>query len=176
MQFWQGPDKAQQNMGECAVKMFEYHAWMVIHSSPGDEEYEDLQAAFDAAERELQPIRKGTTAISLRWVNGMAQLQMSGFLNHRSGEGQRVIEAFQRIGELAPGSYGVLFARDDEDPGGRQNEFQVLVMRRGSSLTVADGFLSPYIPVVEDEPSSGRRDAHEHGGRGSRDRRGSGSG
>jgi hypothetical protein len=139
--------------------MFEYHGWIVIHSSPGEEDCEDLEAAFDAAEHELQPIREGTADISLGWVNGMAQLHMSGFLNHRTGEGQQAIESFQRIGKLAPGSYGVLFARDDEDPDGRQNEFQMLVMRRGSTFAVADEFLSPYIPVVEDKPSSGRREA-----------------
>jgi hypothetical protein len=130
--------------------MFEYHAWLTIHSSPGDEAEEDLQAAVSAAERELQPVQGGTTDISLRWVNGMAQLHMSGFLNHRSSEGQQVIEVFERIGQIAPGSYGVLFARDDEDPDGHQNEFQILVMRRGSILAVPDRLLSPYIPIVED--------------------------
>jgi hypothetical protein len=130
--------------------MFEYHAWLTIHSSAGDEEEEELRAAVSATERQLQPLRGGTTDISLRWVNGMAQLHMSGFLNHRSGEGQQVIETFERIGKAAPGSYGVLFARDDEDPNGRQNEFQIFVMRRGSTQAAPDSLLSPYIPVVED--------------------------
>jgi hypothetical protein len=131
--------------------MFEYHAWITIHSSPGDEKDGDLQSAFDAAEREVQPLQGGTTQINLRWVNGMAQLHISGFLNHRSGEGEQVIEAFQRVAKVAPGSYGLLYIHDDEDSSGQDNEFQVIVMRRGATATHADGFLSPCIPIIEDE-------------------------
>jgi Immunity protein 7 len=131
--------------------MFEYHAWVTVHSSPGDEEDADLKAAFDATEREVQPLQGGTTEASLRWVNGAAQLHISGFLNHRSGEGQQVIECFQRIAKVAPGSYGVLYIRDDEDSSGRNNEFQVVVMRRGAIFAAADNFLSPCVPVIEDE-------------------------
>jgi hypothetical protein len=39
----------------------------------------------------------------------------------------------------------------------RTGKLQVLVTPRGSSVAVAVSFLSPYIPVVEDEPSGGRR-------------------
>jgi Immunity protein 7 len=130
--------------------MFEYHAWVTVHSSPGDEEDADLKVAFDATEREVQPLQGGTTEVNLRWVNGAAQLHISGFLNHRSGEGQQVIECFQRIAKVAPGSYGVLYTRDDEDSSGRNNEFQVVVMRRGAIFVAADNFLSPCVPVIED--------------------------
>ena len=74
-------------------------------------------------------------------VNGMAQLHISGFINHRGSEGQPVIDTFERVGEIAPGSYGLMYFRDDEDPGGRFNEFQVIVMRRGKTFTAADSFL-----------------------------------
>jgi Immunity protein 7 len=130
--------------------MFEYHAWITVHGSPGDEEDEELKAAVDAVERELQPLQAGTTEINLRWVNGTAQLHMSGFLNHRLGEGQQVIGTFRRVGKVAPGSYGVFYIRDDEDSDGRENEFQVIVMRRGTTFVAVDGFLSPCIPVIED--------------------------
>jgi hypothetical protein len=131
--------------------MFEYHAWITVHSSPGDEDESDLNTAFDAVERETQPLQGGTTEINLRWVNGMAQLHMSGLLNHRSGEGQQVIETFERIAKAAPGSYGVLYIRDDEDPNGRNNEFQAIIMRRGTTVAAIDNFLSPCIPAIEDE-------------------------
>jgi hypothetical protein len=131
--------------------MFEYHAWVTVQSSAGDEEDTGEDAAFEAVEREIQSLDGGTTAVSLRWVNGMAQLHMSGFLNHASGEGQQVVDTFRRVGQVAPGSYGLLYIRDDEDPQGRRNEFQVIVMRRGQTFTEKDSFLSPCIPVIEDE-------------------------
>lgn len=131
--------------------MFEYHAWVTVQSSPGDETDGELKDAFDAAEREVAVLRDGTTEVSLRWVNGMGHLHLSGFLNHRSGEGQQVIDVFERVGRAAPGSYGILYVRDDEDPAGRQNEFQVTVMRRGATFAVRDGLLSPCIPLIEDD-------------------------
>jgi hypothetical protein len=130
--------------------MFEYHAWITIQHSAGDEDDADLRAAHARVEKELESLRGGTSLVDLRWVNGMSQLHISGFLNHRSGEGQSVIDAFHRVGQVAPGSYGVLYMLDDEDPSGKNNEFQVLVMRRGHVTQQSDAFLSPCIPVIED--------------------------
>jgi hypothetical protein len=131
--------------------MFEYHAWVTVQYSAGDEEDTDLKAAHDQVAVELERLRGGTSLVNLRWVNGMSQLHISGFINHRSGEGQEVIDSFHRVGEVAPGSYGALYMFDDEDPGGKRNEFQVLVMRRGRVTQEADRFLSPCIPMIEDE-------------------------
>ncbi|MCO5968955.1 Imm7 family immunity protein [Actinoallomurus soli] len=66
------------------------------------------------------------------------------------GEGQAVIDTFRRVGEVAPGSYGVLYLRDDEDPTGKANESQVLVMRHGLVSQQSDSFLSPCVPMIED--------------------------
>jgi len=131
--------------------MFEYHAWITIQHSAGDEDDADLNAAYLRAEEELLPLQGDPSLVNLRWINGMAQLHLSGFLNHRSGEGQNVIDAFYRIGAVAQGSYGVLYMLDDEDQGGKNNEFQVLVMRRGQVTQEEDHFFSPYIPLIEDE-------------------------
>lgn len=131
--------------------MFEYHAWVTVQSSAGDEEEADLQRAHDRTAAELGRLAGGTSLVNLRWVNGMSQLHISGFLNHRSGEGQEVIDTFRRVGEVAQGSYGVLYMRDDEDLDGRRNEFQILVMRRGRVTSESDHWLSPCVPVIEDE-------------------------
>lgn len=131
--------------------MFEYHAWVTVQHSAGDEDDADLKAAHARVEEELEPLQGGTSLVNLRWVNGMTQLHLSGLLNHRSGEGQNVIDTFYRVGQVAQGSYGVLYMLDDEDPSGKNNEFQVLVMRRGRVAQQADHFLSPCIPMIEDE-------------------------
>ncbi|MCO5996263.1 Imm7 family immunity protein [Actinoallomurus rhizosphaericola] len=130
--------------------MFEYHGWITIQSSAGDEDLADLEAAHARVEKQLELLRGGTSLVDLRWVNGMSQLHISGLLNRRAGEGQSVIDAFNRVGEVAPGSYGLLYILDDEDPAGNGNEFQVLVMRRGQVSQQSDPFLSPCVPVIED--------------------------
>ncbi|WP_433151928.1 Imm7 family immunity protein [Actinomadura nitritigenes] len=127
--------------------MFEYHGWLTIQSSAGDEEDEDLLAAHNVVDRVVRESGLGT----LRMVNGMSQFHISGFVNHRAGEGQEVVDLFQYVGKLAPGSYGLLYIRDDEDAGGRVNEFQALVMKRGTVSQHPDPFLSPCIPEIEDD-------------------------
>src|SRR5690348_3479590 len=97
----------------------------------------------------VRDLNLGTGSVELRMVNGMSQLHMSGFANHRAGEGQEMVDLFQHVGKLAPGSYGLLYIRDDEDAGGRNNEFQVLVMKRGAVPERSDPFLSPCIPEIE---------------------------
>ena len=131
--------------------MFEYHAWVTIQHSAGDESDAELRAAHRKVEQELEALSGGTGLVDLRWVNGMSQLHLSGFLNRRSGEGQDVIDVFCQVGRVAHGSYGVFYMLDDEDPSGKNNEFQVLVMRRGDVTQQPDRFLSPCIPAIEDE-------------------------
>jgi hypothetical protein len=82
-------------------------------------------------------------------VNGSAQLHLGGLLNHRRGQGEEMLQAFRRIGEVAPGSYGLLYVHDDEDPAGRENEFQVFMLRRGKISVDRDRYLSPCIPNID---------------------------
>ncbi|MDL4820783.1 Imm7 family immunity protein [Actinomadura opuntiae] len=130
--------------------MFEYHGWVTIQSSAGDEDDEDVVGAHNTVSAVVRESGLGTGSVELRMVNGMSQLRVSGFANHRAGEGQEIIELFGRIGKLAPGSYGLLYFRDDEDRDGKANEFQVLVMKRGTVSQNSDPFLSPCVPEIED--------------------------
>ncbi|NOU92933.1 hypothetical protein GC093_06750 [Paenibacillus sp. LMG 31456] len=58
--------------------------------------------------------------------------------------------------ELA-GSYGLLYTQDDEDVEDN-NKFVVWKLTRGILTREKDSFLSPYIPVVEDEYDPDRND------------------
>lgn len=133
--------------------MFEYHGWITVRNSPGEEEDEgalpdSVRAGIDD---QLMTVEDGTSLIHRQTVNGAIQIHLAGFLNHRSSQGDALIEAFKRIAALAPGSYGLLYVWDDEDPDGRRNEFQAFVMRRGQVTRQSDSFLSPCIPTIEDE-------------------------
>jgi len=76
-------------------------------------------------------------------------LHLGGHPNHRGQHGDEVIALFTEIGKLAPGSYGLLYVYDDEDP--EHNEgFRVLRLARGVVTEHADPFLSPVVPTLED--------------------------
>ena len=57
---------------------------------------------------------------------------------------------FEKIGQIAKGSYGLIYLYNDEDTQGKNNIFQVFSMVRGKIYEKEDPFLSPIIPVLED--------------------------
>ncbi|NEW55965.1 hypothetical protein GV794_09910 [Nocardia cyriacigeorgica] len=138
-------------LGRKEKELFEYHAWLTVQYSAGDETGSQNRDAFRAAEELCEPLRSGSGLVDVRRVNGEGQVHLGGFLNRRTGQGQEVIDTFARIGRVAAGSYGVLYFRDDEDSTGYANAFQILVMRRGMVSSIRDEGLSPCIPAIEDE-------------------------
>ncbi|MFD7445634.1 Imm7 family immunity protein [Streptomyces sp. NPDC059909] len=50
---------------------------------------------------------------------------------------------------MAPGSFGLLHVRDDEDPG-HENDVRVFGRVRGTVTEHAESLLSPCIPTPED--------------------------
>lgn len=88
--------------------------------------------------------------LDLRRMNGEAVVHFGGCSDHRDTE---ILRFFGEIGERAPGSYGLLHVRDDEDHG-RENDVLVVRMVRGRVGEHLEPLLSPCIPVLED-PSEG---------------------
>ncbi|MBH0777000.1 Imm7 family immunity protein [Nocardia bovistercoris] len=131
--------------------MFEYHGWVTVQHSASDESDAQLEGAYRAAEDIVRSLMSGRGLADIRIVNGVAQVHLAGFLNRRGCEGEEVIDSFCGIGTVAPGSYGMMYIRDDEDRSGLGNEFQVLVMRQGVTAVVRDTHLSPCIPMIEDD-------------------------
>ncbi|MFE1825069.1 Imm7 family immunity protein [Streptomyces yangpuensis] len=129
--------------------MFEYHGWINVQESAdaaddtlGSDGLRRIAGAVAARTAEIA----GPGLLDLRWMNGALFLHLGGFRNHRDPE---VLAFFGEVGRLAPGSYGVMHVRDDEDPG-RENEVRVLRMVRGRVTDGTEAALSPCIPVLED--------------------------
>ncbi|MFC8450237.1 Imm7 family immunity protein [Kitasatospora sp. NPDC057223] len=129
--------------------MFEYHGWINVQESASadDDNYDDgcLREIVEGIERRIREI-DSPYLLDLRWMNGEAFVHFGGFPNHRDAE---IVEFFGEVGERAPGSYGLLHVRDDEDPA-RENEVLVIRMVRGRVTEHAEPLLSPCIPVLED--------------------------
>lgn len=129
--------------------MFEYHGWVnVLESASANDDDHDigrLRGIVEGIERRIREIQS-PYLLDLRWMNGEAFVHFGGLPNHRDAE---ILEFFAEVGERAPGSYGLLHVRDDEDPA-RGNGVLVIRMVRGRVTEHSESLLSPCIPVLED--------------------------
>ena len=87
-------------------------------------------------------------------MNGEWFLQFSLYSNRKDSRSQEIFGLYRSIGEIAPGSYGLIYLYDDEDREGRENQFQVYMLARGCVEEREDLYLSPVIPVIEDQDES----------------------
>lgn len=94
---------------------------------------------------------KGLAWAEVQALNGLYYLFVAGNRNHRGRTGKELDDLLAFVAAEAPGSYGLLYWRDDEDdPPAGPNNYQVTVMARGSLTLRLDPFLSPTVPTVED--------------------------
>ena len=131
--------------------MFEYHGWIGIVVAPYDVENEihKLREVVNSAKNSIEQTLPAHHIAELKPINGEYMASFAGFANHRSSLGGNLIQIFQEIAQKAPGSYGLLYIWDDEDPE-LNNQFQVGRLARGEFLFVSDHYLSPRIPTIDD--------------------------
>ena len=127
--------------------MFEYHAWVTI--SEGTKEEDDntalLTANIDSIKLAIKEYEH-LGDIALFYANGSTYVRMDGGHNHYQSY---VLSLFTEIGQIAVGSYGLLYIRDDESLV-YANEFQVWRMTKGVVEKMKDPFLSPCQPTLEE--------------------------
>lgn len=134
--------------------MIELHGWVTVR--------ETYKAVFDEEEHiDLLVLRIQAEIDKLRWfkpimkaMNGEWFLEFSLYSNRRDSRLQEILGLYKRIGEIAAGSYGLIYLYDDEDMEGRENQFQVFLLARGTVEEREDSFLSPVIPALEDKDES----------------------
>ncbi|GHI03915.1 Imm7 family immunity protein [Streptomyces cellostaticus] len=80
-------------------------------------------------------------------MNGEPYIHLGGHSHHRSAPD--VFALFDHVAAIAPGSYGLLHVRDDEDPG-HENEIRVLRLARGTLTEHTEPLLSLCVPTLED--------------------------
>ena len=127
--------------------MYEFHGWRHSGESCGGG-----WARHDHSKIQLKitEFAWGSGLLSLNAANGSYYLHIGGFTNRKGAEVAEIEALYQLIGEIAPGSYGLLYTRDDENLEGYDNEFRVKVLARGQLKEQSDPFL-PCVPVIEDE-------------------------
>jgi Immunity protein 7 len=120
--------------------------------SPAPEDETDAAAAFAQIREWLKTVPNyGSCVGEWRVLNGKDMVFLQGYPNRPRGIDKEkldnaLVDLFERIAALAPGSYGLLYAlNDDVDP-----NFQVWMLRKGKVERRDDPFFSPFVPTVED--------------------------
>ena len=131
--------------------MYEYHGWATIRECASLEEDEYKYGLVIQHLREyVKELNWPTGVLDLRAVNGDFQLWIAGLDNHKPLSKYDPAEVMKKIGEIAQGSYGVLYVRDSDDAESF-NQFKVYTLIRGKVTENDDPFLSPFIPTLEDD-------------------------
>ncbi|MEV7068708.1 Imm7 family immunity protein [Streptomyces collinus] len=127
--------------------MHEYHGWITVRETAVDDDDADrLRQIVDELRLRITQMAS-PYLLDLRWMNGEPFIHLGGFSNHSLSPD--VVGLFEYVAAIAPGSYGLLHVRDDEDPG-HENEVVVLRLVRGGLTQHTEALLSPCIPTLED--------------------------
>ena len=128
--------------------MLELHGWVTIRETykVDAEDHEDI--VIGKIKNEID--RLSWFKPQIKALNGEWFMEFTIYANRPNGQTQEVFQLYEKIGELAEGSYGLIYLHDDEDKG-KWNEFQVYALSRGLVKEFRDTFLSPFIPIIEDK-------------------------
>jgi hypothetical protein len=131
--------------------MHEFHAWLGLADSTDEDDPERTAAAVAEIRQFLDGVAWPSAQVDLRMVNGGHFVTATGYVNRRRMEGAQLDTLIELVARLLPGSWGMIYERDDAmpDPPG-PNAFRVRVMARGQITERADPFLSPCNPTIED--------------------------
>jgi hypothetical protein len=130
--------------------MYEFHGWVTIHETTAEIDAGNLEGIIGNIQGYISKLSWSSGLLKLYPANGMYHLAVGGCLNRKTSEAEDLLQLYRFIAEQAPGSYGLLYTWDDEDIEGYDNEFRVYVLARGNLQLKKDIYLSPCVPVVED--------------------------
>ena len=138
--------------------MHEFHAWIGLSESTEESDLGGLQDAVIELQELATDSNWHDAVFEVRNLNGQYFVTAEGMVNRRREEGERLELFLAIIARKLPGSWGLIYERDDEmphPPG--PNAFRVRVLARGRIVERSDPFLSPCNPVIEDLPSLSMR-------------------
>lgn len=131
--------------------MVELHGWVTIRETYRAilEEEEKIEILVTRIKDEINKLSWFKPEIKAQ--NGEWFIEFTLFSNRINPQILEVFEFYKQIGKLADGSYGLIYLYNDEDLNGKENQFQVFSLVRGVIKENPDPFLSPIIPVIEDD-------------------------
>lgn len=132
--------------------MVEYYGWVSLSNSAYESDDHEMSLILNKLSSFISEheIEESQGFIKIHKVNGSNQLLVSGNTNHLSQDVIIIFDLYDYVASLAKGSYGLLYVRNDESQNAF-NEFEVFVLARGVIRKEKDLFLSPCVPVIEDD-------------------------
>lgn len=132
--------------------MLDYNGWININMNAGDNsDRDDLVRFRNGIMPHIEDFNKYTSrSLSYQTRAWDDVCFISGQHNHASAYFEDVIKLYKTIGEGAPGSYGLLYVHQSEDPV-YWNKFRVFRLAKGVLTEHEDLLLSPCNPVIEDD-------------------------
>ena len=128
--------------------MYQFHGWFGLSDSTEDSDEQVLDAAVDELRRLMDDLAEYLTVRQVTPLNGDYFLLVAGAGNRPRDTPVQLDRLLSRVAELLPGSYGLLYERDDEAV--ESNAFRVRKLARGVVSEESDPFLSPIVPTIED--------------------------
>ncbi len=129
--------------------MIELHGWITFRETyKSDLEEDNIDTIMNKISQEIDKMLwfKPQTKVQ----NGQKFVQFTIFANRKNLEIEEAFTLFGKVGELAEGSYGLIYLYDDEEEK-KENQFQVFTLSRGKVKQFDDFYLSPIVPIIEDE-------------------------
>jgi len=126
--------------------MIELHGWITIKETY-KAIYEGNDDIIDKIKEEIEKMLWFKPQVKA--LNGQWFIEFTIFCNRRNPEIEEVFRLYKRIGEIAEGSYGLIYLYNDEEKG-KENQFQVFSLSKGIVKESFDSFLSPIIPTIEE--------------------------
>jgi hypothetical protein len=128
--------------------MVEYYGWITLAETPADMDAGGLDAIVEEVRRALEPVSHSNNVVGIKVINGSPVVWLLGCPNHWSPDTDDALALYEFIAARAPGSYGLLYASDTDEP---CSGFRVWRLARGKLEEFDDHLLSPRIPAIEDE-------------------------
>jgi Immunity protein 7 len=130
--------------------MYEIHGWFGIAETPEESDGGNLLQKVNELKTLVSQFNFHPALVDIRACNGEFFLHLGGQFKRNRQYNEDIDKILTFLAEKLPGSYGLLYWRDNEDsspPG--LGEFHVKVLARGMLTDRFDPFLSPVVPTIE---------------------------
>ncbi|WP_442914256.1 Imm7 family immunity protein [Kribbella sp. NBC_01245] len=132
--------------------MYDLHAWFRLAETTTDADVGGLESVVREINRLVSIATGHTLRAEVFPLNGTYYVTITCDANRRRAHESDAIESIiAAIMSGAPGSFGLIYDRDDEAPEAQDaNAYRVRVLARGTLSIQPDPFLSPCVPRIED--------------------------